>query len=433
VNKIAIKIMTVDIEHPLPAIKASQEYAKVLLLLRLHEEPIGVLELAIPPNGVDVEALAEQVWDTFAPQIRAHLAEDDILIQESLGAQEIPEIEVPVCLQKKQAALEKAPFVSIAIATRDRVESLRECLASVLELDYPNFEVVIVDNAPSSDETRIFIEANFSENRNIRYFRENVPGLAIAHNRALVEINSSIVAFTDDDVLVDKNWLKHIVLNFQRDSEVVCVTGMILPYELETLPQLWIEQFGRFGKGCSRKIFDNYENIPDDFLFPYTAGQFGSGANMAFRVDALKAMGGFDPALGAGTIAKGGDDLASFFDVVSSGKRLVYEPASVLYHKHRRDYPSLARQAYGYGMGLSAFLMKVIVDKPERFLEILIKTPAGLKRILDPSSSKNNNKRVDYPADLTRKELLGFLFGPFAYMWSRWHLRSLKEKLPKVA
>ena len=143
--------MTVDIEYPLPAIKASQEYAKVLLLLRLHEEPIGVLELAIPPNGVDVEALAEQVWDTFAPQIRAHLAEDDIFIQESLGAQEIPEIEVPVCLKKKQAALEKAHFVSIAIATRDRVESLRECLASVLELDYPNFEVVIVDNAPSSD------------------------------------------------------------------------------------------------------------------------------------------------------------------------------------------------------------------------------------------------------------------------------------------
>jgi hypothetical protein len=174
-------------------------------------------------------------------------------------------------------------------------------------------------------------------------------------------------------------------------------------------------------------------NHPDDFLFPYSAGRFGSGANMAFRTSVLKAIGGFDPALGAGTLAKGGDDLAVFFDVITKGYRLIYEPQAILYHKHRRDYPGLAQQAYGYGVGLSAFLMKTIIDKPARLVEILLKMPVGLKHILDPHSPKNQKKKTDYPHELTQLELKGFLMGPLAYLQSRWSVRKLKEQSPKIS
>jgi len=297
-------------------------------------------------------------------------------------------------------------------------------------LDYPNYNIVIVDNASKSSETAGYIHNKFPNSTKVRYLREDVPGLAIAHNRALKEVDAPIVVFTDDDVIVSPNWLKDIVANFQQDSQIGCVTGMILPYEIETPPQLWIEQFGGFGKGYKRIIFDMKANRPDDFLFPYSAGRFGSGANMAFRTSVLKAIGGFDPALGAGTLAKGGDDLAVFFDVIAQGYRLVYEPRAILYHKHRRDYAGLAQQAYGYGVGLSAFLMKTIIDKPSRLFELFFKIPAGLKHMLNPYSPKNQKKQTDYPHELTQLELKGFLIGPLAYLRSHLSVARQKEKLP---
>jgi hypothetical protein len=136
---------------------------------------------------------------------------------------------------------------------------------------------------------------------------------------------------------------------------------------------------------------------------------------MAFRTSTLKTLGGFDPALGAGTPARGGDDLAIFFDVITQNYRLVYEPGAIVYHKHCRDYPALARQAYGYGVGLSAFLMKTILDKPARLAEIVWKMPAGLKLLLDPESPKNRTKPASFPRELTLLELRGFLAGPWAY------------------
>ena len=220
--------------------------------------------------------------------------------------------------------------------------------------------------------------------------------------------------------------------NFEQDPEIACVTGMILPYELVTPPQLWIEQFGGFSKGYSRKAFDQNENRPLDYLYPYSAGQFGSGANMAFRTSILKVMGGFESSLGAGTLAKGGDDLAIFFDVISQGYRLVYEPGALLYHKHRRDYSGLANQTYGYGIGLSAFLTRTVLNDPRRLRELLLKTPAGLKHMLNPKSKKNIKKDQGYPKELSRLEMLGFLKGPIAYVQSRRRMMKSFDKLPKI-
>jgi hypothetical protein len=79
---------------------------------------------------------------------------------------------------------------------------------------------------------------------------------------------------------------------------------------------------------------------------------------MAFRTSYLQERGGFDEALGAGTVAMGGDDLAAFYDVISGGNRLVYEPAAIVLHQHPRHYAALKRQAYGYGAGLGAHLTR---------------------------------------------------------------------------
>ena len=132
---------------------------------------------------------------------------------------------------------------------------------------------------------------------------EATPGLARAHNRVLQLVTTPIVAFTDDDVVVDTQWLRRLVDGFTVAPDVACVTGMIFPLELETPTQGLVEQVIGFNKGYTRRVYTAAAGNGDDPLFPFTAGRFGSGANMAFCTDALRSIGAFDDALGAGTRA----------------------------------------------------------------------------------------------------------------------------------
>ena len=429
-----MQVLCVDLDRPLLDLSCRSDFSssQAWILVRLHSHVLGELDVEIPKNGLTGEDLALQIWKKLETPIQDHLAKDNVFLQGPLHQAGLDEASPPACLRIREDLLQEYPLVSVVIATRDRLGSLQPCLSSILASDYPNFEVIVVDNAPRSEETARFMRSAFASSTNVRYLREDIPGLAIAHNRALPALKGEIVAFTDDDVLVDRNWLTSLVMNFQQDPMTGCVTGMILPYELETAPQFWIEQFGGFGKGYKRIVYDLKEKRSHDILFPYSAGRFGSGANMAFRTSVLTSLGGFDGALGAGTLAKGGDDLAIFFDVIASGSRLVYEPDALIYHKHRRDYAGLADQAYGYGVGLSAFLMRTIIKYPGRLVDMCSRFPAGLRHLLDPRSQKNRRKKGDYPRELTRLERKGFIKGLFAYLQSRRHLQKLKTRLSKA-
>jgi GT2 family glycosyltransferase len=284
---------------------------------------------------------------------------------------------------------------------------------------YPRFDIVVVDNAPSDRATEKLIDELCGDGYPIRYVREDTPGLAIAHNAALPLLDAPIVAFTDDDVVVDADWLRNIAAGFALADDVACVTGMIFPLEIETAVQDLVERSVGFNKGWERRLHRLADAPDGDLLFPYTAGQFGSGANMAFRTDVLRALGGFDPALGTGTRAQGGDDLASFFDVLAAGHALVYEPAAIVFHAHRRDDRGLANQAFGYGAGLTAYLTKALLDEPARVREIAARVPAGLRYALSRNSVKNARLPREYPRSLVRRERVGMVAGPALYLWSR--------------
>jgi hypothetical protein len=169
------------------------------------------------------------------------------------------------------------------------------------------------------------------------------------------------------------------------------------------------------------------EHHPKTPLYPYTAGCFGSGASLALRATFLRSIGGFDPALGTGRPAQGGEDLALFFQVITAGHKLVYEPAAVLYHPHRRDYMALRKQIYHYGTGLTAYLTKILLDKPRLLFDLLPKLLDGLVFTLSARSPKNSKKSAKYPKELTTLELKGMLYGPLAYGYSRWTLRNVRK------
>jgi hypothetical protein len=226
--------------------------------------------------------------------------------------------------------------------------------------------------------------------------------------------------------MADPLWLARIAQAFETSPRVGCVTGLILPAELESAPQLWIDDYWGFDKGCERHVFDRAP-AGDRPLHPYTAGLFGSGANMAFTAEALRDIGGFDPALGTGSPARGGDDLAAFFDVIAAGHELVYEPTAVVRHHHRPDYASLQAQAYGYGVGLAAYLTKTLADDPRRLVHVAARVPQVAAYVFGPGSAKNARRPVSLPGELIRLERRGMAVGALAYARSRWRRRDMYE------
>ncbi|WP_033210704.1 glycosyltransferase [Streptomyces bikiniensis] len=320
------------------------------------------------------------------------------------------------------------PRTSVVVATRERPEQLARALDSLLAQDHPDFEVVVVDNAPRTADTRDLVARKYADR--VRYVREDVPGLAAAHNAGVAAVRSEVIAFTDDDVVADPHWLTALAGPFAADPGLGCVTGLILPARLATPAQVLLESHGGFAKGFAPRLYDPARPPADEPLFPFTAGSFGSGANMAFRAEALRRAGGFDPATGTGTAAKGGDDLYAFVAVLSAGHRLRYTPDALVWHHHRETWQDLRNQAYGYGAGLTAYLTATLIRRPALLPALLARVPCGLAHARavtaergtahgDGVPGEHGTRHHPWPASLSRLERRGMLYGPVGYLKAR--------------
>src|SRR5262249_31011232 len=144
-----------------------------------------------------------------------------------------------------------------------------------------------------------------------------------------------------------------------RDPMVALVTGITTPSELETSAQLWFEQTNGFVRGFCRTEFDFHR------LDPLAAGRVGASVNMAVRRSVLEEIGLFDEALGPGTLCESGEDHEFFFRVLARGYRVVYEPAALVWHRHRKEWRSLRRALYGYGVGVFAWWTRALLFEKE--------------------------------------------------------------------
>ena len=181
---------------------------------------------------------------------------------------------------------------------------------------------------------------------------------------------SDIIAFTDDDAVVERDWLRVLGSRFALDPEVEAIGGAVLPSELETETQLWFEEFyGGFTRSFRAETLSGRRR--QGGVFPYAPARFGAGCNMAFRRSTLVRMGGFITSLGTGTSARGGEDLAMFIELITSGSTVAFEPAALVRHSHRRTQREFLRQVRDYGTGLTAMFTALIVRNP-RHLAALI-------------------------------------------------------------
>lgn len=245
--------------------------------------------------------------------------------------------------------------LSVVVCTRDRPAELARCLTSLARLAEPADDVVVVDNASRDDAARQVVAAT-----PFRYVREDRPGLDRARNRGIAEARHDLIAFTDDDVEVEPGWLGALAAAF-RDPRIAGVTGRVLPAAQDTPAQRLFQSYGNgMDKGDRPRVFDGAALRAPELL---RAQDVGVGANMAFRRQALLAIGGFDPALDVGTPAAGAGDLDAFHRLLRAGCVLRYEPAARVRHHHRRDLEELRRQLHDNGRSYGVYLLKIWRDQ----------------------------------------------------------------------
>ena len=230
------------------------------------------------------------------------------------------------------------PSVSVVVCTHDRADQLRSCLESFGGLRTPPHEVIVVDNAPSDDAAR-----QVCAEHPVRYVLEPVAGLSRARNRGVLESTGEVIAFTDDDCIVDPAWLDSLGEDF-TDPLVMVVTGYVGPLELETRAQCLFELHGGFGRTFERTVYDGISTVD--------AG-VGDG-NSFIRRRALEEVGLFAEDLGPGTPAASGQDADLFGRVFAAGYRIVSTPGRVVWHRHRRDYGELRGAMGAYVQGSTA-------------------------------------------------------------------------------
>jgi GT2 family glycosyltransferase len=368
---------------------------------------------SIPAYTVDIED-GEASWD----------GEADVLVRSGgvvLGAARRSEEVGALAAKLAEQARDRPPRpsaqprVSVVIATAGKPSDVRRCVASVLATGYPDLEVLVVDNIP--DGPREELLALVASDDRMRCLHEPVPSASRARNLGAREATGEVLAFTDDDTVVDAGWPAELVAELAQPG-TSCVTGLVAPLCLDTPAQVWFEAFGGFGKGYQRQAFTE---DPRNLLSP---GRFGSGNNMAWSREAFLELGGFDERLGPGRRTHSGEDLDLYLRLVRSGGRIVYTPHAVVRHEHRATEAQLLRQLRGYGTGLAALYL-LHARRRGGLRELVAAVPRGLPVLLgrrptdSTDSTDSSESSPGFPRRLVAAQVRGTLSGPLALLRER--------------
>ncbi|WP_455130276.1 glycosyltransferase family 2 protein [Propionibacterium acidifaciens] len=313
---------------------------------------------------------------------------------------------------------------SVVLCTTGDCELLRSAVEALLAQTHPDFELIVVDNAPATGRTRAALAG--LEDARLRIVEQAVPGLSWARNTGVAAARRPVIAFTDDDALVDPGWLVALLdpLASDPDRVIGATTGMVLPAELRYRAQRWFESRGGFPKDDVPRVWTigpaprsvRRFGAPGEGgpLYPVTTARVGAGVSMAYRAEALADAGDFDVRLGAGTPTRGGEDLDMFARLLRTGRVIVHTPDAVLHHRHRRTAAGLDAQIRGNGSGMSALIVKSVLERPATLLVLAGRVP-GVAARLRPDSERVAGSDDDTPGSLTRSEIRGFLEGPWCY------------------
>jgi GT2 family glycosyltransferase len=228
--------------------------------------------------------------------------------------------------------------VTVVIPTRGRPEQVRAAVESVLAGSALPQELIVVDQ---SEHPHQWLEALDGGTCQIRYLWPQEPGVSRARNLGAREARHELLAFVDDDVTVDTDWLTTMVATLREATEPVVVTGQVAP--------------GGAGEGI----------VPSTKTDPRPASYRGRiradvlfSNNMGLPRSLAEKLGLFDERLGPGTRFLGAEDNDFAFRLLDAGYSILYEPRAIVYHADWRDVRALHRVRWAYGVGQGAFYAK---------------------------------------------------------------------------
>lgn len=313
------------------------------------------------------------------------------------------------------------PSCSVIICTRNRPKQVKQCLEAMSRLDYPAFEVVVVDNAPSDLRTR-----QLAEMWAVRYIVEPIPGLDRARNMGAQACTTEIVAYLDDDAIPEPGWLSGLVQEF-KDPLVMAVTGQIRASRVETEAERLCAMIGgtKIG-GEERRVVDSA--TPNWFEMANFGG-IGDGGNMAFRHNAFKVWPGFHERLDSGVVLDGCGEHYAFFKLIDLGYRVAYTPHAVVLHPFPATMGFFLARYLKDLANATGYMTLLLYEEPKyrrETMKYLVEGIRGTKRTWRAQVINPLPRHI-----IPRwRVLLGYLTGPFLYVWSRLSKRPLiVEKL----
>lgn len=214
------------------------------------------------------------------------------------------------------------PRISVVVCSYNGARTIRDCCEGLTHLEYPDYEVIVVDDG-STDTTAAIAREYY-----VRVISTENRGLSNARNTGLAAATGEIVAYLDDDASPDPHWLQYLAATFLTTDSVGGGGPNIAPP----------------GDGFVAECVDNAPGNPVHVLLTDQEAEHIPGCNMAFRKAALEAVGGFDP-----QCRVAGDDVDICWRLRERGGKIGFNPAAMVWHHRRNRVRMYWKQQKGYG------------------------------------------------------------------------------------
>jgi GT2 family glycosyltransferase len=231
--------------------------------------------------------------------------------------------------------LQSAPFVSVIVCSYNGGRTLAACLDSLGKLNYPEYEVILVDDG-STDDTA-YVAAQFPR---VRYIHQDNRGLSHARNTGAAAAKGEVFAYTDSDCMADVDWLYYLIATLQSGGYAGVGGPNVTPPA-----QNWIQACVAAAPGG-----------PSHVLLTDTIAEHIPGCNMAFQRWAFESIGGFDP-----EYHKAGDDVDFCWRLQQAGCVIAFSPTAIVWHHRRFTLRAFLKQQDGYGEAESLLRFKHLI------------------------------------------------------------------------
>ena len=228
-----------------------QNYRMARILVRMHRAPLGHVSVPLWPEETLADRVRQEATTVLAAEIGCHAGWD----ASYAGAESVAAWSAQVACPRHYLSLPTAGM-TVVVCTRDRTDGLRRCISTLQRVTHDPVEILVVDNAPSSSRTRDLVAALASTDTRLRYTCEPLAGLSRARNHGLMQATHDIVAFTDDDTVVDPGWPTALASGFATDQRPACVTGLVVASSLDTGSERYFDARYQWGEAFEPQCYD---------------------------------------------------------------------------------------------------------------------------------------------------------------------------------